>query len=455
MVHINTTEKVVIVGAGLVGSLMAIYLAKKGFNVEIYEKRDDMRVIDMSGGKSINLALSMRGIRPLEELGIKDEIMKIAIPMRGRLIHSLDGSIRFSPYGKDSHEFINSISRGELNKNLMTIAEKTGKVKIFFNHSCTDYDSKTGEIQIFNGKNNKNFSVKGQTILSAEGAGSSIRNSLQKIGRFNYSQDFLEHGYKELTIPPGSDNSFLIGNNGLHIWPRGKFMLIALPNPDGNFTATLFLPFSGENGFDDLNSDEKINKFFNQNFPDFVEIAPNFLEEFKTNPTGILGTIRCDPWYHEDNVLLIGDAAHAIVPFYGQGMNAGFEDCRVLNDLINQFGSDWNTIFPKFNKLRKINTDAIADLALENFIEMRDSVADEHFLLVKSAEIQLYNKFPEIKSKYSMVSFSHMPYNEAKIKGNILFEIVSEHCRNITSLEDFDSDKAYTDVKKRFETLTF
>ena len=457
MVTKNITEKVIIAGAGLVGSLMAVYLAKQGFNVDIYEKREDMRITDMSAGKSINLALSHRGIRPLEELGIKDEIMKIALPMKGRLIHDLDGNITFSPYGKDPTDVINSISRGELNKKLMTIAEQSGKVKIFFNHNVLDFNAFTGEITVRDEKNKKDFTIKGQTILSAEGAGSSIRYSLQKIGRFNYSQDFLEHGYKELTIPSGSNNTHLIGNNGLHIWPRGKFMLIALPNPEGDFTATLFLPFEGENGFDDLQtSRDKVKLFFEKYFPDFIKISPIYLEDFINNPTGILGTIKCNPWYFEDKVCLIGDAAHAIVPFYGQGMNAGFEDCRIINDLIKEHGSDWKTIFPIFNKLRKKNSDAVADLALDNFIEMRDSMADKHFQLAKSAELLLSEKYPkDIISHYSMVSFTHIPYNEAKIRGEVLFEVILKEMEGITSLEEFNTEHVYNEVMKRYSKLKF
>ena len=453
MVTKNTTDKIIITGAGLVGSLLAIYLAKQGFHIEIYEKREDMRIIDMSAGRSINLALSVRGIKPLEELGIKDEIMKLALPMKGRLIHGLDSSVTFSPYGKEDYEYINSVSRGELNKKLMSLAEKTGNVKIFFNHECVDFNSKTGEVLILNTKKNEKFSVKGQTVMDAEGAGSAVRYVLQRIGRFNYSQDFLEHGYKELTIPAGPNNTHLIGNNGLHIWPRGKFMLIALPNPDGDFTATLFHPFTGENGLEELeNSQEKAKKFFESNFPDFVKISPNYLEDFMKNPTGLIGTIKCNPWYFEDKALLIGDAAHAIVPFYGQGMNAGFEDCRILNDLINQFGSNWSIIFPKFNELRKNNTDAIADMALDNFIEMRDSVANKHFLLVHDAEILLYEK-KDIKNKYSMVSFSHTPYHEAKTKGEIQFETIAKNCEHIDSITEFDVEKTYNEILSTFTKL--
>ena len=449
----NTTDKIVMAGAGLVGSLMAIYLAKQGFEVEIYEKREDMRILDMSAGRSINLAISVRGIRPLEELGIKEEIMKLALPMKGRLIHDIQGNVTFSPYGKDEHEVINSISRAELNKKLMTLAEKTGKVKIFFSHPCLDFNSLTGEITVKDEKNNNVFSVKGQTVISAEGAGSAIRYTIQKLGRFNYSQNFLAHGYKELTIPAGPNNSHLIGNNGLHIWPRGKFMLIALPNPDGDFTATLFHPFEGVNGLEELEaSRSKAQKFFEENFPDFVKISPTYLDDFMNNPTGLLGTIKCDPWYYQDKAVLIGDAAHAVVPFYGQGMNAGFEDCRIFNELINDHGSDWKTIFPKFSALRKKNGDAIADMAVDNFIEMRDSVADKHFLLIHEAELALYEK-KELKNKYSMVSFSHTPYAEAKLKGEIIFETISKYCTNINSLDEFDVDKVYNEVMTKFKEL--
>ncbi|MCE7733718.1 MAG: FAD-dependent monooxygenase [Candidatus Heimdallarchaeota archaeon] len=448
-------DKIIMVGAGLAGSLMATYLCQQGYQVELYEMRSDMRTEKAaSAGKSINLALSPRGIRALEEIGVFDDIMQIAIPMKGRMIHDTDGNLTFQPYGKDEHEVINSVSRGELNKKLMDYAEATGNCKIYFNHPCVGFDPVSGESIIKNNDTNEEIRIKGQTTIASDGAGSAVRYVMQRLGRFNYQQHFLEHGYKELEIPADENGNHVIEKNALHIWPRGTFMMIALPNPDGSFTVTLFHPFEGPQGLDALNTKEKINEFFNEYFPDAVPLMPTLVDDFFRNPNGLLGTIRCDPWYIEEKALLIGDASHAIVPFYGQGMNAAFEDCRVLNDLIKEYGNDWQHIYPKFNKLRKENVEAIADLALDNFIEMRDRIADEKFLLIKKAEMTLYERYPdEIVSKYSMVTFSHIPYSEAKIKGEILVSTVTKYCENISSIEEFNFEAAKNEVLSKYREL--
>lgn len=451
----NKDEKIIMVGAGLAGSLMATYLCQQGYQVELYEMRPDMRTEKAAAaGKSINLALSPRGIRALEEIGVLDEIMQIAIPMKGRMIHDIDGNLTFQPYGKDEHEVINSVSRGELNKKLMDYAEATGNCKIYFNHSCVGFDPVSGEAIIKNNDTQEEIAIKGQTTIASDGAGSAVRYVMQRLGRFNYQQHFLEHGYKELEIPPDEHGKHIIEKNALHIWPRGTFMMIALPNPDGSFTVTLFHPFTGPQGLDALNTKEKINDFFNEYFPDAVPLMPTLVDDFFRNPNGLLGTIRCDPWYIEDKALLIGDASHAIVPFYGQGMNAAFEDCRVLNDLVKEYGNNWQNIYPKFNKLRKENVEAIADLALDNFIEMRDRIGDDKFLLIKKAEMTLYEKYPDqIVSKYSMVTFSHIPYSEAKIKGEILVSTVTKYCENISSIDEFDVEAAKNEVLLKYSEL--
>ena len=431
-------DKIILAGAGLAGSLMAIYLAKQGYDVEVYEKRSDMRVESIGSGKSINLALSPRGMRPLEELGILEAVLEIAIPMKGRMIHAQDGTTKFQPYGKFEHEYINSVSRAELNKKLMDAAEATGKVKIHFNEPCVGIDPTTGDFLLKEGRK-----IRGQTIIGADGAGSAVRYTMQTLGRFNFSQHFLEHGYKELVIPPDENGKHIIDRNSLHIWPRKSFMLIALPNPDGSFTATLFLQFEGERSFATLKTPENITEFFEKYFPDAVKVMPTYVDDFLSRPVGLLGTIRTDPWHFSDISLLIGDAAHAIVPFYGQGMNAAFEDCRILNEMIIECGGNWAEIFPRFSKSRKPDTEAIADLALENFIEMRDSVADDHFLFRKQLELKLYEKYPhEIVSKYAMVTFSHLPYAEAKRKGEILMEVIARKSEGINSVDTFDFEGA-------------
>ncbi|HET9744733.1 MAG TPA: NAD(P)/FAD-dependent oxidoreductase, partial [Chitinophagaceae bacterium] len=357
-------KEITIIGAGLVGSLLAIFLLKRGHKVKLFERRPDMRKEKMSAGRSINLALSDRGIRALEEVGIMDEMRKICIPMNGRYIHNADGSTAFQRYGKEG-QFINSVSRGELNKKLIDLAEKQG-AEIFFNHKCESIDWDKGTVT---------FEVAGlvpQTadfkfIFGADGAYSAARLQHQlHHERFQYTQYYIDFGYKELNIPAGEGGKFNMEKNALHIWPRGNYMLIALPNVDGSFTCTLFFPFEGEPSFASLNTKEKVNAFFGKTFKDVVPLMPGLEDEYFINPTSSLVTVKCFPWIREEKFALIGDAAHAIVPFFGQGMNCGFEDCSVLNGLIEKYGNDWNMILSDFQALRKPDADAIAELALNN-----------------------------------------------------------------------------------------
>ncbi len=405
-------EKISVLGAGLVGSLLAILLQKKGYKVTVYERRDDMRNLSMSAGKSINLAMSVRGWAGLDLAGLRQDIEEIAIPMHGRHIHHADGSETFQSYGKND-EAIYSVSRGELNKKLMTLAEQCG-VQIEFNSRVSDVDLDSNTISLQ--QNNEAVNVSDHAVvIAADGAFSSLRNSFLKTDRFDYQQFYIPHGYKELSIPAGENGTFLLEKNALHIWPRKRFMLIALPNIDGTFTCTLFLPFEGEVSFQQLQSDEQIQTFFNQYFPDVVKLIPTLLHDFKVNPTASLVTVKCFPWIYKDKSMLIGDAAHAIVPFYGQGMNAGFEDCRILMEVMdaNETG-DWTNVFKQYQQARKQNGDAVADLALQNFIEMRDLVADPVFLERKRIEKELGKLYPSIfNSVYEMVSFSNTPYHYA------------------------------------------
>ncbi len=403
----NSEKHIAIVGAGLVGSLLSIYLAKRGYKISVFERRDDMRKSTGYQGRSINLALSNRGIRALEEVGLAEELKQQAIPMHGRMIHDLQGNTNFQLYGKEG-QFINSISRSGLNRVLITEAEKHN-VQFYFEKRVTHIDFDQTEITFQDSSKNK-FDL----IIGSDGAFSSVRLAMQMTDRFDFSQDYIDHGYKELHIPAGLNGEFKLEKNALHIWPRESFMLIALPNPDGSFTLTLFFPFKGEQSFEHLSSNESVNEFFKTTFPDAYALMPNLLEEFFTNPVSSLVTVKCFPWA-KNKTLLIGDAAHAIVPFYGQGMNAGFEDCRKLNDLLDIQKDNWEFVLNLFQAEQKPNADAIAQLALDNFIEMRDLVNDADFILRKKIESKLHELFPnKWIPLYSMVTFyESIPYSTA------------------------------------------
>ncbi len=468
-------EKIIIIGAGLAGSLLAIYLAKRGIEVEIYESRGDMRKEKMSAGRSINLALSDRGIAALREVGMDEYMLREAVPMFGRMVHTTDGQTKLLPYSGRQGEYINSVSRAGLNIALINEAEKYTGVKFHFNEKCVDFDCKSGEAKFESGK-----IVKGDTLIATDGAGSKVRDAMLYGGvpRFDFSQKFLEHGYKELHIPSRKDfpsaiadeadrnGDFLMEKNALHIWARRSFMMIALPNFDGSFTCTLFLAHTGENSFESLvrtasgsdllsenaevpnhsikppataGGSDKLLEFFKANFADAIPLMPTLTEDFFTNPIGNLGTIKCFPWNVGGKSLLLGDSAHAVVPFYGQGMNASFEDCRILNEIIQRHGTDWEKVFDEYGALRKENTDAIAQMAEENFYEMRDSVADLVFVRKRELETKLEQTFPDYFSKYSMVTFREdLPYLVAKEKGNAQDKLLMEICANVDDISEID-----------------
>ncbi|MDX2174262.1 MAG: NAD(P)/FAD-dependent oxidoreductase [Bacteroidota bacterium] len=412
-------KQVTIVGAGLVGSLLSIYLAKKGYKINVYERRPDMRKVTMSAGKSINLALSDRGWRGLEGVGIADEIKKIAIPMYGRYIHNKDGSTAIQPYGKDN-QAIYSVSRADINMKLMDLAEKQANVSIHFDKKCTNINREKLEASFEDNNTHQTSAIKSDLLFGADGAFAASRLNMQlSSDRFEYNQHYIDCGYKELIIPPGENGKFLMEKNALHIWPRGSFMMIALPNPDGNFTCTLFMPFTGEKSFEKLKTKEQITAFFNEEFADAVPLMPTLVEDFLTNPLSSLVTVKCFPWVFDNKIGLIGDAAHAIVPFYGQGMNCGFEDCVVLNELIEKHSKNWDTIMQEYQTLRKPDGDAIADLAIANFVEMRDKTADPKFLLQKKIEAKFSSKYPDKWIPlYSMVTYSpHIRYSTALNEG--------------------------------------
>ena len=394
-------KNIAIIGAGLVGSLLSIYLARRGYKVSVFERRLDIRKHLIEGGRSINLALSNRGIRALEEVGLAEVLKQNAIPMHGRMVHDEQGKTNFQPYGKKG-QFINSVSRGGLNMVLMTEAEKAG-VDFTFEHRClsVNFDKTELILQHHEAIKHKTFDL----IIGADGAFSAVRWAMQLTDRFEFQQTFIEHGYKELRIPAGDNGEFLMEPHALHIWPRESFMLIALPNPNKTFTCTLFLPFEGTNSFAHLKSEATIQPFFEKHFADAVPMMPTLQEDFRDNATASLVTIYCYPWYR-NKTLLIGDAAHGIVPFFGQGMNAGFEDCRVLNELLDKHNDHWKAVLSEFQQLRKPDADAIARLALDNFVEMRDLVADEDFLLRKKIEARLHELYPDKWIPlYTMVTF--------------------------------------------------
>ena len=403
----STPKNILIAGAGLVGSLLAIYLKKRGHEVTVYERRGDMRAESVEAGRSINLAVSTRGFRALAGAGLEEEVKRMSMPMHGRMIHQEDGRVGFQAYGRKGQS-IYSVSRGGLNVLLLNAAEQAG-VKFHFESRCKDVDLERMALVLEDGSR-----AGGDLIFGADGAFSSVRTGLMKSDRFDYSQEFLDHSYKELSVPAGKDGAWQLEKNALHIWPRHRFMLIALPNLDGSFTCTLFAPFRGDDSFESIRDDEELNAYFGKYFGDVAPKMNSLGEDFFRNPTSSLVTIKCAPWICEDRIVLIGDAAHAIVPFYGQGMNAGFEDITVLDEMMDRHEDDWPAILREYERERKPNADAIAWLAIENFLEMRDKVADEHFLLQKKISQRLQDAHPDrFSAVYSLVTFSNRPYTEA------------------------------------------
>jgi kynurenine 3-monooxygenase len=405
--------KFVLIGSGLAGGLLAAYLGRRGYDVDLYERRADPREGNIIGGRSINLAISTRGIHALTQIGIADEALRNAIPMRGRMIHDKSGALHFAPYDVDPQKCINSIGRAALNITVIEAAQRHPNVQVHFNHKCTavEIDSAVAHLETAGG----NVSARGDAVIGLDGAFSAVRKSMQStIAGFQYDESYLAHGYKELTIPPGPNGSWSMEKNALHIWPRKSFMMIALPNPDGSFTCTLFWEFEGTRSFAAMKTDEDARRFFDEEFPDAVPLMPGLLDDFRNNPTGSLVTIRCAPWFYRDKVCLVGDAAHAVVPFYGQGMNAAFEDCVVLDECLEQFGDNRERAFAEYFGRRKENADALADLAVGNFIEMRDKTASKTFRAKKKLDHALEAALPGVYLPlYAMVTFTRIPYSRA------------------------------------------
>lgn len=436
------SETITLIGAGLNGPLLALGLVRRGFLVEIYERRPDMRRVHMSAGRSINLAISTRGIYALSQAGLWADMQKIIVPMKGRMMHSASSELSFQPYGKNDAEVINSISRSQLGVAVMNAAEAEG-VTIHFQQRCTGMNLKTGELHLQDEQTGEVRAIETGVVIGCDGSASAIRGEMLKLNRFNFSQEYLDYGYKELTIPAGPGGKHVLETNALHIWPRGNYMLIALPNVDGTFACILFLPFEGNNSFAQVVSRSAVLELFQAQFPDAVPLMPDLAENFFANPTGTMMTIKCRPWHVEGRALLLGDAAHAIVPFFGQGINCGFEDCTILLELLDRHGNDWSRVFAQFEEARKVNTDAIADLAVENFVEMRDRVADPHFLFRKKVELALEGKYPRrFVPKYAMVTFHRIPYVTALQRGQKQDHMLAQLCEHIDRLEDLDWNEA-------------
>lgn len=437
--RINDTRKVTVIGAGLAGSLLAIYLGGRGFEVELFESRPDMRRGVTPAGRSINLALAERGLHALREVGLCETVERFAIPMRGRMLHEQTGRLQFQPYGKPDRECIFSVPRGHLNIALLDEAEATGKVSVHFRHKLDHLDFERGLASFVNEDDGSRERVALGPVIGADGAGSAVRDCLSRYTELGVASEILDHGYKELSVPPGADGDFQLQPNALHIWPRGGYMLIALPNPDKSFTATLFLPTAGEPGFDQLTRPERVESWFRREFPDAVPLMPDLVQDFMNHPLGFLGTVRCRRWHQGDQALLLGDAAHAIVPFHGQGMNCAFEDCSVLNRCLENTDRSWAELFAEFERLRLENTNAIAAMALENYVEMRSSVRDPKFHLKKQLEQVLEQRHPErFIPRYSMVMFHRIPYAVAHERGKIQEAILDELVADREDIEKVD-----------------
>jgi kynurenine 3-monooxygenase len=410
----ESTQSITIVGAGLGGALMAVFLGRAGHRVRVYERRPDPRKGPAGRGRSINLAISTRGLAALTRVGLKDKLLEVAVPMRGRMVHAIDGALTFQPYGHEAHHVIHSVSRAGLNRLLVETAEAMPNVEVHFGRRCLDVDLERASATFSNIETGASFPVAADLLIGADGAFSEVRLAMQKTDRFEYSQTFLEHGYKELVIPPKDGGGFRMERNALHIWPRGGFMMIALPNVDGSYTCTCFWPFTGDNSFASLKTPEAVRSYFSATFPDAVPMMPTLEEDFLANAVGSLVTVRCAPWNFRNRAVLLGDAAHAIVPFYGQGANAAFEDCIVLDECLRESPRDTAEALGAYAERRKRHADALAELATGNFLEMRDKTASKMFLIGKKVEKILAKLLPgRFVPLYYMVTFSRTPYADA------------------------------------------
>lgn len=444
-----------IIGAGQCGTLLAVSLARLGFKVDVFERFDDPRIHDAEAGRSINLALAARGINGLRRTGIYEQVLPLLVPMRGRMLHRLDGSTEFLPYGQHENEEIYSVTRSELNQVLLDVADADPLIDVHFRQQAIGYDAPDCTVHMRDTMDKTLYQIEARPLFAADGAGSVIRRSFDGSDTFGGVETLLRHGYKELSIPAGRGGRFQLQPNALHIWPRGGFMLIALPNHGGDFTLTLFLPKDGEPSFASLDDERRIEQFFAAEFPDAAEMITDLAASIIEHPLGDLGTVRCRHWHDRGNVLLIGDAAHAIVPFHGQGMNLAFEDCMVLEHFIQQHGNDWANVFARFEAEQLANANAIADMALDNYIEMRDTVRDAKFTLRKALAFELENRLPRtFIPRYSMVMFhADIPYLVAQQRGEVQGALLEEFTRHADCLGDIDIDAAVSAAVRRLPEI--
>jgi len=449
----KNSEEIVIVGGGLVGSLLAVFLAGRGFRVVVHERRPDLRDADGPAGRSINLVVTSRGVRALSAVGLWDTARPLSVPVIGRLIHSTTGDLAYQPYGRDESECNYSVSRLELNRFLVTEAARRG-VEFRFESRLMAADLERGRLTFADDAGGGCEQVDARVVIGADGVPSALRKAMMNLPGSKESVESLDHGYKELVIPSGPQGDFRIERNTLHVWPRGELMLMALPNWDGSFTVTLYMPEKVAKGFTGPDDAGKVVALFNEQFPDAIPLIPDLERSFFANPTGGLATVRCSPWHVGGRALLVGDAAHAIVPFFGQGMNCGFEDCTVLDGLIEEHGPDWEKLFPIFDRARKPNADAIAEMALENFVEMRDHVGDTRFRLRKEVEHRLETEWPdEYRSRYSMVMYSDIPYEVARQAGRIQLEILETLCDGLEEASALEMTRARSLVRERLTPM--
>ncbi|KTD30879.1 kynurenine 3-monooxygenase [Legionella moravica] len=443
-------KEITIIGAGLAGTLCSLYLARRGYKVELFESRSDVRDSPIDYGRSINLALSCRGITGLDAMDLMDEVKQIMVPMRARAIHEANGEVHFQPFGRHENEYINAISRTDLNALLLNKADQSPNIRLHFEMKLLQMDVQNKKLK-FETKDGHSVEHHYHRLIGADGAPSHVREAMKSEGIVVASRDYLSHSYKELSI--SKTHTVGMAREHLHLWPRDSFMLLGNPNPDDSITGSLFLANEGKDSFATLDNEERLFAFFKKEFPDAFKVMPNLASEFFGNPTGFMSTIKCTPWYYRDECLLIGDAAHGIIPFFGQGMNSAFEDCRILDELLEQHHDDWSKVMPLFYEQRKVNTDAVAQMSMDNYHEIHSDIRHPEFILKKQVERELMARYPErYISKHVLVMFTNTPYSRAQALGEIQKRLLDQICCSITDIKELnwhDVDNLMLDYDKK------